>query len=204
MNDISLRRFPVTITLSLLALLIHFVPSLNACLQLDFDLVSDGQWWRIWTGHLTHFGSKHLFWDLLMFTGLAGACEQARPRQLFPALVVMAGVISLAVQWFCADVATYRGLSGIDTGLFVWYAGLRLIAAVNRRDVSASVLWAFPSVGLVGKLLYEAATGQTLFVDSSGFVPLVQAHLAGVVIGLLLCLSDLASGHRFKHSTVTT
>jgi rhomboid family GlyGly-CTERM serine protease len=198
MNDISLRGYPVTITVSLLALLIHFVPSLSAWLQLDFDLVSDGQWWRIWTGHLTHFGGEHLFWDLLMFVGLAGACERVRPRQMVPAFVVMAGGISLAVQWFCTDVAIYRGLSGIDTGLFVWFAGMRLMASVKTGDVAAGLLWALPFAGLIGKLVYEAATGQTLFVDSSGFVPLVQAHLSGVVIGLLLCLSGFTFDRRFK------
>jgi rhomboid family GlyGly-CTERM serine protease len=198
-----IRRFPVTITVSLLALLIHLVPMLNEWLQLDFDAVANGQWWRVWTGHVTHFGGEHLFWDLLMFMGLAGACEQLRPRQIVPALILMAGGISLAVQWFCTDIATYRGLSGIDTGLFVWFAGMRLVASVNARDLATGLLWALPSVGLVGKLLYEAVTGQTLFVDSSGFVPLVTAHLAGVVIGLVLCLADLSQGWRFKRLVET-
>jgi rhomboid family GlyGly-CTERM serine protease len=186
-RDLS-RRFPVTITVSLLVLLIHFVPAFNDLLQFDFDAVASGQWWRIWTGHLTHFGSEHLFWDLLMFIGLAGACEQTRSRQMVPALALMAGGISLAVQIFCVDVTIYRGLSGIDTGLFVWFAGMRLLKSVDNRDPLSGLLWAVPFVGLIGKLLFEAATGQTLFVDSTNFVPLVESHLAGVVIGILLCL----------------
>lgn len=188
MNSISLRRFPVTITVSLVALLIHFVPALNEFFQLDFDAVAGGQWWRIWTGHLTHFGREHLFWDLLMFVGLAGACERTCPRQMPTAVALMAAGISLAVGLFCADVGTYRGLSGIDTGLFVWFAGMRSLKSLDDRDPFSGLLWAVPFAGLIGKLLFELATGQTLFVDSSGFVPLVESHLAGVVIGILFCL----------------
>ncbi len=188
MNCNLLRRYPVTITVSILALLIHHVPALHEFLQLDYNAVAGGQWWRIWTGHLTHFGGEHLFWDLLMFIGLAGACEQTVPRKLAPALVLMAGGISIAVQLFCPEVTVYRGLSGIDTGLFVWFAGIRLQKSLDDRDAIGGLLWAVPFVGLVGKLLYEALTRQTLFVDSAGFVPLVESHLAGVVIGALLCL----------------
>ncbi len=184
----DLRNYPITITVALLALLIHAIPSLTDWMQLDFDAVASGQGWRIWTGHLTHFDSSHLLWDLLMFVGLSGACERRRPGQLAPALAVMALGISLAVWLFCPDIAVYRGLSGIDTGLFVWFAGLRIQQSIDESDRLGAVLWMVPIAGLIGKLLYEVTTGQTLFVDSSQFTPLVKSHLAGVAIGILLCL----------------
>jgi len=188
MNFLSLRKYPVTITVSLIVMMIHAVPSLAQSLQLDFNAVADGEWWRIWTGHLTHFGVQHLGWDLLMFIGLAGACEHRFPRGVFPALALMAGGISLTVRLFCPEVSTYRGLSGIDTGLFVWFAGTQWWQSVTDRDTFGSLVWSLPCVGLVGKLFYEAVTGQTLFVDSDHFIPLVESHLAGVFIGALICL----------------
>jgi rhomboid family GlyGly-CTERM serine protease len=188
MKYFSPTRYPVTITVSLLALLIHFVPALNEFFQLDFDAVAGGQVWRIWTGHLSHFDSQHLFWDLLMFIGLSGACEKCAPRQIAAAVLLMGGAISMTVRLFCPEVAFYRGLSGIDTGLFVWFAGMQLFDALDQRDATGGLLWAAPFLALIGKLVYEAATGQTLFVDSDGFAPLVEAHLAGVAIGMLICL----------------
>ena len=188
MNHFSARNYPVTIAVSLLAILVHWIPGAQNILELDFSSVSSGQWWRILTGHLTHFDSQHLFWDLVMFTGLAGACEKMRPRQVALVLPLMAAGISLAVRLSSPEISVYRGLSGIDTGLFVWFAGMRIQQAIDDRDRVGIAIWSAPCLALIGKLIYESITGQTLFVDSNGFVPLVESHVAGVVIGILFCL----------------
>jgi hypothetical protein len=86
-----------------------------------------------------------------------------------------------------AELQTYRGLSGLDSALYV-------TAAVNAR----TTLWsqqqrpwavaAFVSIAALGaKVAYELTTGQTLFVDaaSEGFVPVPLAHAAGAIAGLL-------------------
>ncbi len=195
------RRYPVTIIISLLAVLIHFVPTLSESLQTDFVALSDGQWWRIWTGHLTHFDAGHLFWDLLMFIGLAGACEHRCPRQILPGILLMAAAITFAVRLLAPEVSSYRGLSGIDTGLFVWFAGMRLRQSLTDRDHVGMLLWLVPCVGLIGKLVYEAVSGQTLFVDSADFLPLVESHLAGVVIGLLILAASALADRRTEQGS---
>ena len=175
----QLKRFPVTILISLAALFAYASPALTAWLQLDFAAVADGQWWRIWSGHISHFGGHHLFWDLLMFAVLGAVCEGRHPRYFGIATAVMMAGISLAIGVGCEQIATYRGLSGLDTGLFVWFIADQCWQSVRRHDRLAALLWLAPAAGLTGKLLLEAATGQTLFVDSSEFVPLVESHLAG-------------------------
>ena len=42
----------------------------------------------------------------------------------------------------------------------------------------------FRSLALLGKLTFEVTTGYTLFVDTSGFAPLVESHLAGAGFGI--------------------
>ena len=168
------------------ALLAYAVPTLAPFWQLDFAEVSDGQWWRIWTGHLTHYDGNHLFWDLLMFAILGAACELRHPRQFAASMALMSAGISAAMAVFCGQIEVYRGLSGLDTGLFVWFAGDQIRQSLRDRDRLAATFWIAPCVGLVGKLLLEATTGNTLFVDSSDFTPLVESHLAGAVIGFLL------------------
>ena len=190
MNRSLLRTFPVTITVSALALVAWACPTLTLWLQLDFKAVADGQWWRIWTGHLTHYDGNHLFWDLIMFVVLAGACEHRHRRRFALALTVMVAVISASIGYFCDQVSVYRGLSGIDTGLFVWFVADQCHDCWRSRDRVSALLWLSLSMGLIGKLLYEVTTGQILFVDASGFTPLVESHLAGAAIGLV-CYSSL-------------
>ncbi len=188
-----LKSLPVTTAMIACALLAHLLPSGNAWLELDFAAVGEGQWWRLWTGHLTHFGGEHLFWDLLMFGILGAACENQQPRRFLLAMPLLIAGISATIWLTCPDILTYRGLSGIDTGLFVWFVSDRGLAAWQTRDRGATLCWLGLGGSLIGKLVFEALTGNTLFVDSTAFRPLVEAHLGGAVLGLLCGLSGIAS-----------
>ncbi len=164
MNSSLLRTYPVTITVSVIALLAWASPTLSLWLQLDFNAVADGQWWRIWTGHLTHYDGNHLFWDLIMFAVLGGACEHRHPRPFASAIAVMIAVISASIASFCDQVSVYRGLSGIDTGLFVWFVADQCHDCWRSRDRVSAMIWLSLSMGLIGKLLYEITTGQILLL----------------------------------------
>ena len=183
-----LRKFPVTITISLLTLVIGVAPQFAELMQLDFNAVADGQWWRIWTGHLAHFDREHLLWDLVMFIGIAGMCEKTYPAQILPALLLIGGTISCAVGAFVPQVDTYRGLSGIDTALFVWIAGARLLESLKHNNTIVACCWGVPCAGLIFKLVFEATTHQTMFVEAQTFTPLVESHLAGVAVGIVICI----------------
>lgn len=203
-----IRNAPLTILLSLIAVIVSFVPSLTSLLQLDFSAVGEGQWWRIWTGHLTHYDGDHLFWDLLMFATLGIACEWKRGWKFLLAIVLMMPLISFTIA-ICCSVPIYRGLSGVDTGLFVWFVIDQARQNLQRKDPATAVIWLLPLTGLLGKLVFEAATGQTLFVDSTNFRPLVESHLAGALGGLLFAI-DIRSDRfnafrlRWNRSTVET
>ena len=179
------RHHAVTFVLSLIALLAYAVPPLTQWLQLDFAAVGGGQWWRIWTGHLTHYDGQHLFWDLLMFAVLGAACERKHPRLFAPLIALMSVAISGAIACWCPEISVYRGLSGLDTGLFVWFIADQCHEAWLARDRKLAALWLMPGFALVGKLLFEATTGQILFVDAQAFTPLVESHLAGAALGLI-------------------
>jgi rhomboid family GlyGly-CTERM serine protease len=182
------KNYRVTLLISLLAVLAWACPLLTDAMQLDYTLVADGQWWRIWTGHLTHYDGGHLAWDLLMFAVLAAACEREHPQWFAIALFMMMAGVTAVIAVGCPDVRVYRGLSGLDTGLFVWLVADQCRRCWKDRDHLAATLWLATVGGLIGKLIYEAATGATLFVDASNFTPLVQSHLAGALFGSICAL----------------
>ncbi len=180
----TVRPYQCTIGVSLSALLIWAIPGAGSWFELDYQRVAEGQWWRIWTGHLTHFDGNHLFWDLLMFVGLGAACERIQPRHFPFALAAMMVGVTASVGWWCDEIRCYRGLSGIDTGLFVWFVSHQCQVYWARNQRWMLLLGSIALLGLISKLVFEAMTGQTLFVDSSGFTPLVESHLAGAACGL--------------------
>lgn len=178
-------RFPVTLTLSVLAVVAFICPGLTVALQLDFASVASGQSWRLLTGHFTHFGGEHLFWDVLMFTVLGAACEHQHRRLFGISILVMTIGISATVLATCRDVSGYRGLSGVDTGLFVWFLVDQIRQSIAGRDRMFAAVWTAAGTLLIGKLLFEWVTGEILFVDATDFKPLVESHLAGAAFGAL-------------------
>ncbi|WP_442507477.1 rhombosortase [Novipirellula sp. SH528] len=184
-GSVWLRHSPVTAVLSAIAIAAYAFPSLTAGLQLDFASVTSGQWWRLLTGHLTHFGGGHLFWDVLMFVVLGAACERQHPKLFAVSLIVMALGISATIMLACQDVSGYRGLSGIDTGLFVWFIADQIRQSLANRDRMFASVWTATGMLLVGKLVYEFTTGEILFVNAEGFKPLVESHLAGATFGAM-------------------
>ncbi len=177
------KLYPVTIVVAVAAIIATISSAVATWCQVDFTLIADGQWWRILTGHITHYGFSHLFYDLLMFVVLGAMCEHRHRRRFASAWIAMAAGITAVIAACCDDIVVYRGLSGIDTGLFVWFIVDQCRDRWSENSKVAASLWSLPAFALIGKSIYEATTGQTLFVDSSTFIPLVQSHLAGAAIG---------------------
>lgn len=181
---LSLLSPAIVVALAGLALV---TPELTAAWELNRAAIADGQWWRVFTGHLTHWNLDHLFWDAATFVALAAACIWLRPLTTLTGTLVGCVVISATVFLAHPQLETYRGLSGLDTALFTLLAAIIYQEARldGDRALGAVAKWAVAS--LVAKTGYEVVTGATLFVDSevAGFMPLASAHAAGAVVGLL-------------------
>ncbi len=91
--------------------------------------------------------------------------------------------------WFArTDVAVCRGLSGIDTALFTYVAVVILVNAVAHHQWARCLVSGLLFAGFGGKLVFEAVTGSTLFVNSAraGFVVLIEAHVLGALAGIVM------------------
>jgi rhomboid family GlyGly-CTERM serine protease len=162
------------------------LPGLTTWLQYDRLAIAAGELWRLCSGHWTHVSGEHLFWDVLMFVILGALCElEHRGRCL--TCVVGATVLIPAVLWFgMPSLIVYRGLSGIDSALFM------LLATTHwRRELQAQHWGWMIALTVVGvlfgaKVVYEAMTGSALFVDSqdSGMIPVPLAHAIGALVGV--------------------
>ncbi len=192
-----------TLVIAVVTLLIHACPTLSSTLQLDFKAVSGGQWWRLLSGHLTHYDGQHLFWDLLMFVVLGAVCERQNRKLFGVFFVIMATIVSLTVMQACGDISEYRGLSGIDTGLFTWLTISQLRKSLAGGDRYFAAFWTMSGFMLLGKLGFEMITGDVLFVQTDGFKPLLESHLAGATVGILVAVITALSTNTKALSTNT-
>lgn len=137
--------------------------------------------WRLWTGHLAHYGWEH---------ALANALALAVPLVLLPtperrraglSLLLIAPLLSLALLPGLGG-GEYRGASGLACALWA-LAGLQL---AGRRASTPAGLLLLGALGL--KLAAEAALGACFLVRAEGWQVLPAAHLGGALLGLASAL----------------
>lgn len=171
-----------TAALTALALVIALHEPLAAALAFE-RAVEWSEPWRIVTGHLAHWSTDHALWDIATFAAL-GAVAERRGRGRFlgcvgaTALLVTAGVALLQ-----PELTAYRGLSGIDSALFVLVFGLLWRDARCERDAKHAAVLAVALAAFALKVAWEAMTGATVFTSAAQFTPVPLAHAIGGVVG---------------------
>ena len=188
------HNFPIlTMLFGLLALVITLSSQVTSLMQFDRSAIMQGEIWRIFTGHMTHWSLSHLFWDILVFLVLAGLIERFSRRRFLACFASASLMISLLVFAFLPEMAFYRGLSGIDSGLFMMLLVMLYHKNASGHNLRHKIPYLLLGILFIGKTLFELATAQTFFVQPSDlFVPVPLAHLGGAftgwIIGTLYCL----------------
>lgn len=193
------RRLPVTISLIVLSLLvsagISFWPGEVLFAQLAFTplqfsgqyvtisgletMLASGQWWRLITPIFMHFGLMHLIFNLMWVWVLGGRLEAVQGSRRTLLIIVVAGVLSnLAQFWFNPDT-----LFGGASGVIYAYLGYMWLWDRRHPERPLSV-----TPGLMLFMVGWMVFCMTDLADSLGFHVANEAHLGGLLVGLLLAL----------------
>ena len=176
-------RVWATLAIAALAALVLFFRALTEPLIYDRALLLQGQLWRSWTGHVVHFGSSHLLWDLVVLVPAGCWLEFLWPGLARWFYVGCPLAISAALFVFEPALQRYAGLSGLATGVMVLLAGLQLRFGRDGRRW----LWLGMLALVAVKIGHELVTGAPLVVSDFGgdirSVPL--AHIGGAVCAIV-------------------
>jgi len=157
---------------------------LNPALQLE----PDGPLWQLITCHFTHWTYEQLAWDAVAFLALGAACARRHRAAFHATLLASAIVVPLAVLAFAPEVIAYRGLSGLDSALFVlliWTAAAKPpLSKATALPSQSRWLIVLCGVAFIAKIAFEMNTGATVFAGSVTPVPV--AHIAGAASALLV------------------
>lgn len=137
--------------------------------------------WRLWTGHLVHFGWEHGLTNTLALAVPAILLRRQDRGRLLLATLVIAPLLSLALLPGLGD-GQYRGASGLACALWAW-VGLRL--ATRRESLAPGLLMLG---GLAFKLSLESALGVCFLADHPSWQTLPPAHAWGALLGLGLAM----------------
>ena len=185
----AVRRIPrVSLLLTVAAAIIHLSYSLRIQLLYERSTLFHHELWRLITCHWVHLSTDHLFWSATTFLVLGSLCEIMDPKRYYAVVVISVISIPIVIWWGMPDLMIYGGLSGLDCALY----SLLMVLFIKREIRSRSWIWvALFSLllgGLVAKIIYETATGLTIFVGNTAtnMVPVPLAHLVGGCIGFFV------------------
>jgi rhomboid family GlyGly-CTERM serine protease len=149
--------------------------SLGGFAQYDRGAVLQGEVWRLVTGHFSHWSAAQLRYDLFAFVVLGAICEVRDRARFAMALAATAVLVSLFLLALRPDVVLYRGLSALDSALWM----LAVFGLGERRPRLAVAL---ASLFLL-KVLIESRSG-AVFVGGITVLPIV--HLIGASAGSIM------------------
>ncbi|MFT3782324.1 MAG: rhombosortase [Nibricoccus sp.] len=158
------------------------VPSIRPALVYNRAAISQGELWRIWTGHLVHFGWPHGLADGSLFVLIGWVLERSQKRFSHLALLIQPVVVSAALYWFDPMMNIYGGLSGLNVGLLVFLA-----CRGWHRD---RLDWFWPAILLIHvaeiflEIRNQGTGGGAIRFDDSSIRVATVAHIGGVVFGV--------------------
>lgn len=173
------RTLPLATALIVgLALVVAAEPTLAPELLYERAAVLRGEFWRLWTGQLVHFGASHLFWNLVIFTIASAWAELLAPSRTRLLLALGPGVIGLALLALDPALQTYGGLSGLASAALAFLA----LTQLAQKPSDRWFWWAVLALLLL-KIAAEFAADQPLFARfATGIRPVPLAHLAGFLV----------------------
>ncbi len=154
-------------------------------LSLEPAKVMSGEFWRLITANLVHFGWVHTLMNAaaLLLCTLAFFSDLPLKKFLF-LLLWCCLAVGLGIYYLNPEYQPYAGLSGALHGLIV--AGLLFTTAYPRWVRIAAILL------VAGKLLQENSPGYEA-TDLQQLIPAavaVESHLYGAIAGLVYALGD--------------
>lgn len=152
----------------------------------DRQAILQGDLWRLWTAHLTHFSLRHAVIDSMTLCLIGALAESVfGSRRLALWLFVGAPVISMAMLLAAPALLDYRGASAMAV-LLATAVGLSLWRSLPSSRLSLSIL----VLCLFAKIGFDAAGLSVTLADLPDHVRVAwQAHLLGIVVGGLAYFS---------------
>ena len=212
---VNAARFPLTIGL-LLANLVAFPLGLAASngehgelfqnmMLVAFEIRGDriyfadlaytldsGQYWRLLSPMLIHFGWLHLTFNLLWVWEIGRRIEFLHGASMFILLTLFSGLLANLAQYWLTGVSLFGGMSGVLFG-FIGYCMVWDAFSTGRRFGIARSIY-------IGMLVF-LIIGFTGAFDSLGLGNLANgAHVGGFIAGVVTAAAAMLLKLKFNRS----
>jgi len=185
----------LVVTIALLAILAYlFSDVADVIFVYQYQLISQGELWRTFTGHFLHTNGIHLLLNLaalILLWALHGHFYTLKNYGLL--FITSAFICSAGLFYFSPQIQQYVGLSGILHGIFVFGA----IMDIRHKDKTGYLLFIGVWLKIAHEQFYGASEQVSTLIDAN---VAIDAHLWGAIGGLLFSCGFLVFLKTQKHN----
>lgn len=181
MNNKQIQQWAAPIVLLVVILLLQLCSStLSVVLEFDRTAIYQGEWWRLFTGHLMHANSWHLAMNMAALLVILAVQGMHLTVARFLVLLLAGGLmIGLDILFLSPGMMIYTGLSGWLHCLIIWGA----CADIAKHWSSGWLIL----IGVFIKVIWEQIHGGSAdIIALIGVNVAVDAHLYGAITGLIM------------------
>ncbi len=143
------------------------------------QLISQGEFWRIFTGHFFHTNGYHLLLNLAALILLWALHGQFYTLKNYSLLFITSILVCSAGLYFLStDIRQYVGLSGVLHGIFVFGA----LMDIRHHDKTGYLLFTGVWLKIGHEQFYGASEDVSTLINAS---VAIDAHLWGAIGGLM-------------------
>lgn len=174
------RHITPVILVVLVAIIAHsFHQPLIDLLVYHRNLITQGEYWRIISGHFLHTNTNHLLLNMagaILLWSLHGQYYNSRN---YISLIIFSSVfVSTCLYIFSPELIQYVGLSGILHGVFIWGA----LQDIRYKIKGGYLLLIGVTIKVIHEQIYGASEGINQVINAN---VAIDAHLWGGISGLV-------------------
>lgn len=147
-------------------------------LVFDKAAITQGEYWRLLSGHFTHSSFSHAFWDIIAFSASLVWLATYSTRALISAVIAGVLLVNILLLSTWSPINYYCGLSGI---LFSPLISAAYFHAKHHKNI----IGVMPLLLIGIKLIADLITQETVFVNTQ-WQAYPESHLMGAVAGLFV------------------
>jgi len=185
--------------IALLAILAYLLnDDIDSLFVYQYQLIIQGELWRIFTGHFLHTNGIHLLLNLaalILLWALHGHFYNLKNYSLL--FITSALICSAGLFYFSPEINQYVGLSGVLHGIFVFGA----IMDIRHKDKTGYLLFIGVWLKIAHQQFYGASKQVSTLIDAN---VAIDAHLWGAVGGLIFSCCYVIIGIQKQRSTNQT
>ncbi|WDE01049.1 rhombosortase [Thalassomonas actiniarum] len=175
------------VIVALLAVIAYFLDifvngTLSETLVYHRSAISQGELWRLLSGHFFHTNGYHLLLNLGAIALLFGLHGRYYRFSSYLILFLLSALgTSIGIYYFAPELRQYVGLSGVLHGVFIWGA----LMDIKHQDKTGYLLLLGVCLKVAHEQLYGASEDVINLIDAN---VAIDAHLWGTISGFIFGL----------------